>query len=56
MYEKDDDVIKSGDKLIFNPYNTNNIEITLSNVQSILKKYGVPSSVFNIELYKRSSV
>ena len=56
MYAKDDDVIKSDDKLIFNPYNTNNIEITLSTVQSILKKYGVPGDVFNIELYKRSFI
>ena len=56
MYAKDDDVIKSDDKLIFNPYNTNNIEITLSTVQSILKKYGVPGEVFNIELYKRSFI
>ena len=49
----DDDIIKSEDGLIFNPYNPLNVEITLSNVQSILTKYGVPPIVHNIELYKR---
>ena len=53
---KDDDIIKTEDKLIFNPYNTNNVEITLSDVQSILKKYGVPGTIFNIELYKRAFI
>ncbi len=56
MYMKDDDIIKTEDKLIFNPYNTNNVEITLSDVQSILKKYGVPGTIFNIELYKRAFI
>ena len=43
--------------LVFNPYNENNVEITLSEVQSILQKYGVPCpTVFNIELYKRAFI
>ena len=38
----DDDIIKSDEGLVFNPYNPNNIEITLNQVQSILTKYGIP--------------
>jgi uncharacterized lipoprotein YddW (UPF0748 family) len=50
---KDDDIIKDGENLVFDPYNPKNIEITLNDVQSILKKYNVPSEkVFNINLYK----
>ena len=42
--------------LLFSPYNSNNKEITSSEVQSILSKYGVASNLFNIELYKRAFV
>jgi len=52
----DDDIIKSDEGLIFNPYNPLNVEITLSEVQSILTKYGVPPIVNNQELYKRAFV
>ena len=38
------------DEVIFNPYNSANIEITLNNVQSILKIYGINYSIDNIEL------
>ena len=54
--QQDGDVIKCGDKLIFNPYNTDNVEITLNDVQSILKKYGINAPVHNIELYKRAFI
>lgn len=40
----------------YNPYNPQNIEITLNDVQSILKKYGIPSKVQNINLYKRAFI
>jgi dsRNA-specific ribonuclease len=56
MEKYDDDIIKSEDGLIFNPYNPLNIEIKLSDVQSILTKYGVPGIVDNIKLYKRAFV
>lgn len=52
----DDDIIKSDEGLVFNPYNSNNVEITLSQVQSILTKYGVPGNVHNLSLYKRAFV
>ncbi len=55
--QHDDDIIKIGnDELLFNPYNSNNIEIRLDNIQYILNKYGVPSNVFNIALYQRAFV
>ena len=53
---QDGDVTKCGDKLVFNPYNTDNVEITLNDVQSILKRYGITASINNIELYKRAFV
>ena len=52
----DDDIIQTDDQLIFNPYNSLNSEITLNEVQSILQRYGVPSKVHNIELYKRAFI
>ena len=52
----DDDIIKTDEGLLFNPFNPCNVEITLSEVQSILHKYGVPSKVFNLNLYKRAFV
>jgi len=52
----DDDVIKTDEGFIFNPYNSLNVEITLNEVQSILTKYGVPGIVHNMNLYKRAFV
>ena len=52
----DDDIIKNEDGLIFNPYNSLNVEITLSDVQFILTKYGLPPNVNNLNLYKRAFV
>lgn len=53
---QDDDLIKSDEGLIFNPYNPLNTEITLSNVQSILTRYGIPAQIFNMELYRRAFI
>lgn len=52
----DDDVIREEDGLVFNPYNPLNVEITLNDVQSILKEYGVPPLLWNMELYKRAFI
>jgi dsRNA-specific ribonuclease len=52
----DDDIFRSDEGLVFNPYNPLNVEITLNDVQSILTKYGIPGIVNNIELYKRAFV
>ena len=53
---QDGDVTKSGDTLIFNPFNSENSEITLNDVQSILNRYGITAPVHNLELYKRAFV
>lgn len=52
----DDDIIKNEEGLIFNPYNSLNVEIKLSDVQFILTKYGLPPNVNNLNLYKRAFV
>ena len=51
----DSNIINS-EELIFNPYNTLNKEIEISNVQQILNAYGIFTKPFNIELYKRAFV
>jgi dsRNA-specific ribonuclease len=53
---RDDDIIKTDEGLIFNPYNPLNVKITLSEVQSILSKYGLPITIDNIALYERAFV
>ena len=52
----DDDILKTDEGLIFNPYNPLNTAISLNQVQSILTKYGIPSIINNIALYKRAFV
>ena len=52
----DDDIIKSEEGLVFNPYNPLNVEITLNDVQSILTNYGLPPIIHNLALYKRAFV
>ena len=52
----DDDLIKTEEGLVFNPYNPQNVKITLSEVQSILSKYGIPPEVYNVALYERAFV
>lgn len=53
---QDGDIIQCDEGLVFNPYNTLNKEITLSDVQSILRKYGIFAKVNNFELYRRAFV
>jgi dsRNA-specific ribonuclease len=52
----DDDIIKTEEGLIFNPYNPLNVKITLSEVQSILSKYSINYKIHNIALYERAFV
>lgn len=54
--DRDDDLIKTEAGLVFNPYNPLNQKITLSDVQSILTRYGVPPIVRNLQLYQRAFV
>ena len=40
----------------YNPFNPLNTEITLNDVQSILKKYGISPSINNLSLFKRAFI
>lgn len=53
---QDGDVSKEEEDYIFNPYNENNMEITEAEVSVILKKYGLPSTFHNFNLYKRAFI
>jgi len=53
---RDDDIIKTDEGLVFNPYNPLNSKITLNQIQCILTKYGIPPTVDNISLYERAFV
>tara|TARA_B100000683_G_C12442098_1_gene536555 strand:- start:467 stop:1435 length:969 start_codon:yes stop_codon:yes gene_type:complete len=41
---------------VYNPYNENNREITLNEVQSILTHYGLPGQIRNFNLYRRAFI
>ena len=52
----DGDINQEDEELIFNPYNSNNKEITEKRVSDILRKYGVPDKVHNFNLYRRAFI
>jgi ribonuclease-3 len=51
----DDNIINS-EELVFNPYNSLNKEIQITNIQEILNNYGIFAKPFNLELYKRAFI
>ena len=53
---QDGDINKDDEELIFDPFNPNNKEISQSQVEAILKHYGVPDKVHNFNLYRRAFV
>ena len=54
--KNDNDLIIEDEEIIFNPYNPINNEITVNDVQTILKNYGVNYNIDNIILYQRAFV
>jgi len=54
----DDDIVKDNqtDDLVFNPYNPLNNQIKESDIITILKIYGLPPLIHNVELYKRAFI
>lgn len=52
----DMDIVQCDEGYIFNPYNHENREITLNEVQSILSSYGIPTTLNNYELYRRAFI
>ena len=53
---QDGDISKGQDELIFDPFNPKNHEITKSQVERILKSYGVPDTVHNFNLFRRAFI
>lgn len=53
---RDEDIIRTEEGLIFNPYNNLNTEIKLNDVQSILTTYGIPPIIHNMKLYRRAFI
>jgi len=57
QYDKSESIgLQNSEELIFNPYNPLNREITLNEVQYILKKYGISATPHNLKLYQRAFV
>ena len=54
--EKQTEKEKQTEELLYNPYNPENIEITLNEVQCILSTYGLPPIVNNMTLYRRAFI
>ncbi|MEX0597511.1 MAG: ribonuclease III domain-containing protein, partial [Candidatus Paceibacterota bacterium] len=54
--ENENKIGNQHDELLFNPYNPINQEITLSEVQSILIRYGITAQPYNLKLYQRAFV
>jgi dsRNA-specific ribonuclease len=52
----DGDIHKECENLVFNPYNYSNKEITKSDIERILKRYGINSKIHNVNLYLRSFI
>ena len=50
------DIYRSEEGLIFNPFNAENREITLNEVQSILRTYGISAKINNLSLYQRAFI
>ena len=53
---KDGDIYNGENGLIFNPFNSENQEITTNDIQNILKRYGIDTKINNVELYKRAFI
>ena len=56
MQTDGDIIVGSNSELLFDPFNYLNREVPINFVCDILKKYGVPDKVHNLNLYKRAFV
>ena len=54
--QHDHDIYNKDEEMIFNPYNPFNKEISQKEIETLLKKYGINTQIFNFNLYKRSFV
>ena len=53
---QENDVVYQDDKIVYDPYNNINQEITIQDVNRILREYGIPDRVHNFTLYRRAFV
>ena len=53
---QDGDIHSCGETLVFSPFNPLNKEIDKFAIESILKRYGINSGIYNINLYRRAFV
>jgi len=56
MYNDLEKSTSGNDSYIYDPYNPINKEITETEVQQILSKYGIQSKIHNFQLYKRAFI
>jgi len=56
LIKGDEDIQKTENGLIFNPYNPINKYITKNNIETILSKYGIHQNINNFDLYKRAFI
>ena len=54
--DKFDDLAQDSEGLVFSPFNPLNVEITLTDVKSILQNYGISPEVHNFNLYRRAFI
>ena len=52
----DNDITKQADEMVFDPFNPLNKEIRRTDIENILKKYGLPPRITNINLFKRAFI
>ena len=52
----DNDISQQADEMVFNPFNPLNKEVRRNDIENILKKYGLPPRITNINLFKRAFI
>jgi dsRNA-specific ribonuclease len=56
MIKKDGDISLEDEVMVFDPFNPSNREITQTEVENILKDYGLPGKTNNLSLFKRAFI
>lgn len=56
LIQHDNDISMYDEEMVFNPFNNKNYEIQRHDVETILKKYGLPPIITNLNLYKRAFI
>ena len=56
IFVQDGDIRSCEEGLVFNPFNPLNKEIDKATIETILKRYGINSGIYNLNLYRRAFV